>query len=336
MRKNSWVWLIVVIAFVGGVALAEIARPFRGKSDESDEVVSATNGAMNVNRDNDREQSPTRQGSVKLATDNSTGADIAETAAPLIHWQNELEFLREEADVAREERQSLIEQVDTLRAELSALASLSDGNPISSESTAVDNQENLAVAANLDIDSIPNDALHSRARGSANTPREQYQNLLAAGIDQQSAEDIQQRSDSNQLARLELYDQATREGWLDSDDFSKRLSELESGRVDIRLELGDANYDRYLFAAGRNNRVAIASVIGGSAAQLAGIISGDRVLSYANQRVFTMRELQGATREGSRGEYVQITLQRDLDTVVTELPRGPLGVTLAGSRFDPG
>ncbi|MFK7852634.1 MAG: PDZ domain-containing protein [Granulosicoccus sp.] len=159
--------------------------------------------------------------------------------------------------------------------------------------------------------------------------------LLSAGLDVQTANDIQARRDQFQLARLELFDQATREGWVESDGFNDRLSELEDQRVNLREELGESAYDEYLFESGSNNRVGINSVINGSAAQLAGLQVGDVVMSYANERIFNTRELQASTRSGSRGEYVQVSFKRDGQMLSADLPRGPLGVTLRGTREAP-
>jgi len=135
------------------------------------------------------------------------------------------------------------------------------------------------------------------------------------------AEQIIQRNDQWTLQRLELVDQATREGWRRSEQFSERLTALQEERPSIREELGDSNYDQYLFASGESNRVQISSIINGSAAQIAGMENGDVVISYANQRVFTSGELQRATREGSRGEPVQLEVLRFGEQINIELPR---------------
>jgi len=173
----------------------------------------------------------------------------------------------------------------------------------------------------------------SRFAGSDNDV--QYSSLVSAGVDPLVAEQIMQRNDQWTLQRLELVDQATREGWRRSEQFSERLTALQDERPSIRDELGDSNYDRYLFASGESNRVQISSIINGSAAQIAGMENGDVVLSYANQRVFTSGELQQATREGSRGEPVQLEVLRIDELINIELPRGPMGVTLIGIRSEP-
>jgi hypothetical protein len=162
-----------------------------------------------------------------------------------------------------------------------------------------------------------------------------YDSLIAAGVDPQIVAELHSKEDNFQLQRLELFDLAEREGWIDTDDFSDRLDALEEQQVDWRAELGDAAYDRYLYELGRNNRVSIASIINGSAAQIAGLQRGDVIISYANDRIFSTRDLQAATRSGQRGEIVQIVYERSGQTTGTDIPRGPLGVTLTTSRREP-
>jgi len=166
--------------------------------------------------------------------------------------------------------------------------------------------------------------------------QDQLDDLVAAGVDPSTALSIEQRQNRYQLARLDLVDQASREGWIDSDEFDKRMEALQNSQVNIREELGDDVYDRYLYEQGGSNRVGIESVIGGSAADIAGFQQGDTVVSYANGRVFKLPELQEATRGGARGEFVQVTINRNGELIALDVPRGPLGVTLKRLRRDPG
>jgi len=95
-------------------------------------------------------------------------------------------------------------------------------------------------------------------------------------------------------------------------------------------------WDRYLFEAGRRNRVSIASIIPGSAAETAGLQVGDQVLAYADTRVFVPNDLQQATQSGARGEAVALTVRRAGGFNQTlNVVRGPLGVTLARERSEP-
>ena len=175
----------------------------------------------------------------------------------------------------------------------------------------------------------------SNRRAQRQSGQERVESLIAAGVDEQTAANIQARRDQQQLARLELIDQAAREGWSDSDQLQQRLSELNAERVDLRDELGDDAYDRYLYESGDANRVSIASIINGSAADTAGLEVDDSIISYDNQRIFRVRELQEATRSGTKGEYVQVFFDRNGQYLSTNIPRGPLGVTLDTSSISP-
>ncbi len=165
--------------------------------------------------------------------------------------------------------------------------------------------------------------------------RSRTDRLVAAGMDITTAELIQTRQNEYELQRLNLFDLAEREGWRESDRFSEQLEALTEQRPDLRDELGDSGYDRYLFESGRNNRVRVDSVIGGSAADLAGLQIGDVVLDYADSRIFSTRELQNATRGGSRGETITISVERQGQPLLIQVPRGPLGVGLDAEQENP-
>ena len=171
-------------------------------------------------------------------------------------------------------------------------------------------------------------------RGAASAER-QFESLLAAGLDEQSARDLQLRADQYQLARLELFDQATREGWADTDQLDDRLESLNESQPDLRSELGETAYDRYLYESGRPNRVSVASIINGSAADLAGVQTGDLIFTYADERIFSVQDLQDVTRAGNRGEYVTLLVDRNGEIQRSDIERGPMGVTLQSSRQQP-
>jgi S1-C subfamily serine protease len=113
------------------------------------------------------------------------------------------------------------------------------------------------------------------------------------------------------------------------------MRELNKNSPQLRDEFGDDIYDRYLYAMGKHNRVVVASVIPGSAADQAGIREGDMILRYGDGRVFTWPELRKATTEGYRGEYVTLNVQRDQQFLSMLVPRGPLGVRMRSSSSLP-
>ncbi len=340
---NKHLLLTAPIIFTAGLGAAVL---FNSWNDQHNATDSAENPLAKTT--NAIEQSPDL---TKPAPEPSAQTSII----PAVQWQNELEFLREEANVARADRIQLADELDAaqtarmqlekqvqqLSDQLQTLA-LNDSNAIADSIGTGDSPLNQAEfnaihePAGISSTSDANAGSFSlRNRFGTQTPDEQLTSLVAAGVGRGAAEDIQYRQDQLQLARLELYDQATREGWQDSEQFADRLNELDDQAVDLRTEIGETDYDRYLFEAGRNNRVVIESVINGSAAQNAGLLSGDLIISYANRRMFTLRELQSATREGSRGEAVQLNVQRGREFLALDIPRGPLGVTLSGIRLAP-
>lgn len=158
--------------------------------------------------------------------------------------------------------------------------------------------------------------------------------LVAAGVDPDTAAFLQRRQDAWQLERLELIDRAAREGWGDSEQLDQALDEYDETRPDLRADLGDEAWDRFLQESGRSNRVSIASIIPGSAADTAGLRVGDIVMAYDGVRVFVPGDLQSQTRAGTRGETVGVQVERNGSTQSLSVLRGPLGVTLARRRSD--
>ena len=242
-------------------------------------------------------------------------------------WPEALRQINQEVTTLRDAQVSSEATIERLQRELADAAALYGSAPGSEAGgpSAADFRRGTT-------DGVP-EARAGRRFGSGADTREA--SLVAAGVDPGVARDIQQRSDAYQLARLELIDRAAREGWRGSESFHDEMEALEGTAVDLRQELGDAGYDRFLYESGEPNRVQIASVIGGSEAALAGIEQGDVIDSYAGSRVFTLQELRDATRAGSRGELVQLVLRRDGQYLTMDVARGPLGVTMSGIREAP-
>ena len=90
------------------------------------------------------------------------------------------------------------------------------------------------------------------------------------------------------------------------------LSENESP---MRDEMGDADYDAALYAAGIENRVVISQVGSGGAAQNAGVLQGDRIITYNGELVFGMREFSFLVAD---------TEPRDLIDILVQHPSGEL------------
>ncbi|ESQ16160.1 MAG TPA: PDZ domain-containing protein [Chromatiaceae bacterium] len=167
------------------------------------------------------------------------------------------------------------------------------------------------------------------------TQQEQREALLRAGVTKQIADDIVWRRAEVSLERLELRDQATREGWFNTQRYREELRKVNEQRVSIRDEIGVDAYDRYLFETGQNNRVLVESVIPGSAGEISGLLPGDVIETYDALPMFDFRDLRSATSDGERGELVPVTVRRGDQQVELWLQRGPIGIGLDAMSADP-
>lgn len=172
-------------------------------------------------------------------------------------------------------------------------------------------------------------------RSASETVEIQKRNLLQAGVDPVVVEQLQQWIAAQDLQRLEIRDQAAREGWLNSERFFEANRDWNEKRIQIRDEIGDAAYDQYLYLNEDDNRLRIDSVMAGSAAADAGLQPGDLVLSYDGTRMFHYNDLTSATTDGNREDWVEIKLQRGSETLSFWIPRGPIGVRLESTRIKP-
>lgn len=179
-----------------------------------------------------------------------------------------------------------------------------------------------------------NDAA-SKGRERPRTPEAQRDALLRAGVAAEVAEDIVWRRAQVSLDRLDLRDQAIREGWLNTDRYREELRKINQERVSVRDEIGVDSFDRYLFETGQDNRVSVDSIIPGSAGEESGMLPGDVIENYGEQKVFNFRDLRGATSDGERGELVPVVVRRGGQRLELWLPRGPIGIGLDATRVDP-
>lgn len=166
----------------------------------------------------------------------------------------------------------------------------------------------------------------SRESNRRNSPDDRAAELIAAGFSPARAEWILRREEELQMEALEARYEAGRSG--SPADFFR--SSFESGN-DLRQELGDEDYARYLEANGRPTSVAVSSVIGNSPAATAGLRSGDTITSYDGQRVFSIYDVNLIAMEGESGQNVIIDIERDGVPMQLVVPRGPLGI-MSGRR----
>lgn len=161
--------------------------------------------------------------------------------------------------------------------------------------------------------------------------------LVAAGFHRQDVERFRARLDEIEMKRLYLRDQAARENWADTPRFIEESRALLGELAGLRAEFDDPLYDWMLYSAGHPNRVAVQSVLAGSAGESAGLARGDLIVRYDGRLVLSAAELRDATITGRAGEWVAIDVQRAGETSARRIlvPRGPIGVTLAPTIVEP-
>ncbi len=159
--------------------------------------------------------------------------------------------------------------------------------------------------------------------------------FLEAGFSADRAIELDERYADLALRRLYLRDQALREGWLSEPRFGEERTKLNNEEEAIASELGEATYDRYLYATGQPNRVSVTSVIRQSPAEASGIEDGDVIYRYAGSRVYDSFDLRNATSDGEFGVLVAVEILRGDSLVEFYIPRGPLGVQLQSDSVKP-
>lgn len=95
---------------------------------------------------------------------------------------------------------------------------------------------------------------------------------------------------------------------------------------DLRAELGEADYERYLAANGRSTVVSIGNVLPNSPAHSAGLRPGDQIVRYDGERVFSMMDVASRIMEGGSDGNVVVDIVRGDLPMQLVVPRGPLGV----------
>ena len=99
----------------------------------------------------------------------------------------------------------------------------------------------------------------------------------------------------------------------------------------LRAEIGDSDFEKYLEAQGRPTSVGVASVMASSPGEQAGLQSGDEIVSYDGERVFSTYELTQHTMAGGEGNVI-IDVVRDGAPIQIVVPRGPIGVEIGRFR----
>jgi len=159
--------------------------------------------------------------------------------------------------------------------------------------------------------------------------------LLSLGVDENITARIKQREEKLEMDRLYLRNTAAREGWFGTERYFEETQRIAASTNVYREELGDENYDRYLFDSNQSNRISVLSVISSSPAETAGIKKGDIISQYGEEAVFSWSDLTKATTNGEAGQQVSIVIQRNNEEIEFFVPRGPLGIRLENIKVNP-
>jgi hypothetical protein len=152
----------------------------------------------------------------------------------------------------------------------------------------------------------------------------QLDRFIEAGFTADRANWIMQREEELQMEVLRARYEATQEG------ASPQEVANMSVTGQLRDELGDADYERYLEGLGRPTTVNVRDVLANSPAASAGLKPGDEIVAYNGQRVFEMAELSSLTNEVRPGESVALEVLRDGQPVQVYVESGPIGITGGG------
>ncbi len=130
--------------------------------------------------------------------------------------------------------------------------------------------------------------------------------FIDAGFQPDVAARLKREMDQVAMDRLYLRDQAVREGWLGKPRYRDELRALNARQENPRQDLSPDDYERYLYAMRRPNRIVVSSVLTGSPASEAGLRSGDAIISYDGTRTFSPSEIRRETTNGSAGAMVPV------------------------------
>jgi len=230
--------------------------------------------------------------------------------------EERLSLLESALEAESASRRGLEAQVAALNAELATLRETTAGSARSGE-----------TEANDEGDRRPGESRERLAgrfggqRGAA-SPQERMAQLLEAGFPPDQAQWIAQRESELRMEALYAQYEATREG----ESFGP-FTGWRDGREELRAELGEADYARYLEVTGRSTSVGVDRVLPSSPGEAAGLQPGDEILAYAGERVFGIADLNRLTLDGEPGQPVALDVLRDGQQIQLYVPRGPIGIT---------
>ena len=240
----------------------------------------------------------------------------------------DLSTLQRELRSVRHDNEQLLAEIEDLETELER-----------AEARALD--EPTVAAAPMQAASKPRARAHgtqqkpgTRTRVGPHEDADWFDDLALTdiGLSDPEVEEIQTRWQRFEMEKLYLDDAARREGTFGKPQYRRNLEALRDG---LRSDLGPEGYDAYLYATAQPNRVIIQNVLPDSPAALAGLESGDVVIDYAGERVFSPGEFKRATIRGDPEDLVLVGVLRNDQLMSFRLSRGPLGIRMKPVREEP-
>jgi hypothetical protein len=214
----------------------------------------------------------------------------------------------------RNARQLLEEELGFLLDELEQIRSGESGrrqeNTVNSEAVRVAESNRTTI---------------QQPRSELSSPEGRTRALVAAGFSPDRAASIVQREAELQMGALQARYDARQSGTRPEPG-----SLVFNPDAALRAELGESDYVMYREAYGQPTSVAVGSVMHSSPAEAAGLQAGDRIISYGGARVFSNRDLNAQTMQGTPGQNVLVEIERDGVPTQVVLPRGPLGISIGG------
>jgi C-terminal processing protease CtpA/Prc len=177
------------------------------------------------------------------------------------------------------------------------------------------------------IDAGPADNISEADVSGADNKWFNEQALVDIGMTSSRANELKNYFEQLELERLYLRDQSIREDW-EREKLTEAMQNITDKENDLKSRLSESEYDAYLYASGQTNRVAVTSVLASAEAGTAGILSGDYIIRYDNQRIYSGFQLHEATTSGSINDSVAVEIERDGETLHLYVPRGPLGIRM--------
>jgi len=160
-----------------------------------------------------------------------------------------------------------------------------------------------------------------------NDSQSQVDRLVAGGFDEYQASEIVRMTEEIQMQLLNARYEANQSG-----EPADMAEQMFAATQQMRQTLGEADYEKYLEATRQPTTVAVRTVLESSPAKLAGIESGDQIISYDGERVYNMAELNRLTNQSDPSSRVVVEVIRDGQPISFSVPAGPMGVASGPQR----